>query len=415
MKSLKYKKHYAKTPNIELFYRIFIVFIAYILTIGTIIPSHIQRIDLPIVGETVDEPLIVKKNTRYKNDVEMEKRIEYAKLKTSPIFNMPSSALENSERTIKNIFSFIRISQDEKVNIDDMYYAFINRFNIAINKNIFSSIVLDRDNINYESKFLYLVNYFYEKPVLSRSNITDEISELIKNNGILINRYDNYLEEYYIVKKDDILFLEDLKIKPIIKSEFDYLSKANINTLTTFIQTFLSDNVFYNANATLSLSKDLMESVDPVYINLKKGYTILEAGEKVTESKANLILHIYSDISVYSIIKLISNALLILFIFAFLGFILVYNKLELYTDIKKYTFVVFEYIIISDSIFNRGYSKNSIKFSITSSIRVHLKNFFYYCYFSLFVCSLLIYSFEIINMKRQYIFIINSVFNQILV
>ncbi len=346
MKSLKYKKYYAKTPNIELFYRIFIVFIAYILTIVTIIPSHIQRIDLPVVGETVDEPLIVKKNTRYKNDAEMEKRIEYAKLQTSPIFNMPSLALENAERTIKNIFSFIRISQDEKINIDDMYYDFINRFNISINKNVFSSIVLDRDNIDYESKFLYLVNYFYEKPVLSRSNITDEIYELIKNNGILINKYDNYLEEYYIIKKDDIFFLEDLKIKPIIKSEFENLSKTNINILTTFIKTFLSDNIFYNANATLSLSKDLMKNVDPVYINLKKGYTILEAGEKVTESKANLILHIYSDTSVYSIIKLISNALLILSIFTFLAFILVYNKLDIYTDIKKYTFVVFEYIII---------------------------------------------------------------------
>ena len=348
MKSLKNKKYYAKTPNIELFYRIFIVFIAYIITIITIMPSHIQRIDLPIVGETVTEALIVKKDTRYKNDAEMQKRIEYAKLQTSPVFDMPSSTLENAEQTIKNIFSFIRISQDEKVSIDDMYYDFINRFNIAINKNVFSKIVLDKDSIDYESKLLYLVKYFYDKPVLSRSSITDEVSELIVNNGILINRHGNYLEEYYIVEKDDILFLEDLNIdiKSIIESKFQNLNRANINTLSTFINTFLSDTIFYNANATLKISKNLMESVPPVYINLKKGYTILEAGEKVTESKVNLISHIYNDTSVYSIVKLISNALLILFIFAFLGFILVYNKLELYTDIKKYTFVVFEYIII---------------------------------------------------------------------
>jgi len=348
LKSLKYKKYFVKTPNIELLYRISIVLIAYILTIITIIPSHIQRVHLPTVGETVDEALIIKQDTRYKNDVETEKRIEYAKLKTSPVFDMPILTLEKAEQTVKNIFSFIRISQDEKVSMDDMYYAFINRFNIEINKNMFSNIVLNKNNIDYENKLLYLVNYFYDKPVLSISNITDEIAQLIDNNGILVNRRDNYLETYYIMEKDDMLFLEDLSyvVTGVIESEFFDLNRAEVNILSTFINVFLSDNIFYNANATIKVSKNLMESIPPVYVNLKKGYTILEAGEKVTEDKADLILRIYSDTNIYNIVELISNALLILLIFVFLGFILVYNKLDLYTNIKKYTFVVFEYIVI---------------------------------------------------------------------
>lgn len=348
MKFLKPKKYNVKTPNIELIYRVFIASIAYALTIIAILPSHIQVVPPTTIGEVVEVPLIVKKDTRYKNNAETENRIEYARLQTSPVFDIPLNGTQEAKKNIKSIFAFIRIAQDEKVSINDMYYNFISKFNIAINKNIFINIVKDSESIDYESKLLSLVNYFYNRPIISKANIRDETKTLIANNGILVNKYTDYIKEYYIVKNSDIFFLEDLSpnMVSIVESEFKTISATSINTLSDFMNAFLKDNAFYNANKTLARSEENQSNVEPVYTTLKKGYTILEEGEIVTEDKINLIAFIYSNSGIYYIINFISEALLILFIFIFVGFTLIYNKLDLYKDIKKYTFVIFEYAII---------------------------------------------------------------------
>ena len=349
MKLLKQKAHANnKSPNIERIYKLILALLAYIITLFIIFGNHIENVDIPVIGEIVMEPFIVTKDIQYENSFETRKKIEYSISQISPIFNMYDSVSENDKMKIENVFRFIRMSKDDNISIENMHYQFVDQFSIPVNRNILAEIIKSDYKIDYESKSIEIINKIYSAGVLSTNSVSKITLRLMENNGISINRIENLKEEQYRSGKDEIIFLKDIStnIYNIAKENYKELQEDELQVLTSFVNLFVRENIFYNSLETSELIAYRISTVEPVYTTLNKGYIVLNTGEKLTEEKVNLVRTIYKDSSEYSIVTFIGNSIFILFIFIFMGFIMVLNKLDLYKDTRKYTIVIFEYLTI---------------------------------------------------------------------
>ncbi len=349
MKLLKQKVHANnKSPNIERIYKLILALLAYIITLFIIFGNHIENVDIPVIGEIVMEPFIVTKDIQYENSFETRKKIEYSISQISPIFNMYDSVSENDKMKIENVFRFIRMSKDDNISIENMHYQFVDQFSIPVNRNILAEIIKSDYKIDYESKSIEIINKIYSAGVLSTNSVSKITLRLMENNGISINRIENLKEEQYRSGKDEIIFLKDIStnIYNIAKENYKELQEDELQVLTSFVNLFVRENIFYNSLETSELIAYRISTVEPVYTTLNKGYIVLNTGEKLTEEKVNLVRTIYKDSSEYSIVTFIGNSIFILFIFIFMGFIMVLNKLDLYKDTRKYTIVIFEYLTI---------------------------------------------------------------------
>lgn len=349
MKFIKQKAHTNnKSPNIVRIYKLILALIAYLITLFVIFGNHVEDVNIPAIGEIVNEPFIVKKDIKYENTLETRKKVEYALYQVSPIFDMYDSISENDKIKIENVFRFIRISKDENISIENMHYRFVDQFNIPISRSVLSQIVDSDYKVDYEDKSIEVLKKIYSAGVLAKNSISKITLNLMRNNGISINRIENFKKEQYRSSDNEIIFIKDINtnIYNTAKESYKELKEDELQVLTSFVNLFIRENIFYNSLETSELIAYRVSTIEPVYTTLKKGYVVLNTGEKLTEEKVNLVRSIYKDSSEYNIVTFIGNAIFILFIFIFMGFIMALNKLDLYKDIKKYTIVIIEYIII---------------------------------------------------------------------
>lgn len=364
-----------KTPNIERISQLLIAAILYILTIALVFPSYMQKITIPPVGETVKEPLIVKRTIKYKNKEETDKLINYSKANIRPIFEMPATIKDNTISKIGEVFSFIKESSENYKNItndiymDEIYGRFNNRFsnyNLLINKLVFSNAIMDNLNgLEYEEKIKDTISGFFEVGIISRRNLSPETLRLIDNNGIFVYKLNDAVIEERIVPRGGIYFWEDLKADLVarIGTKYRELNPFNINTLASLTSAFLQDNLIYNYDKTQAEIDKVSSTVAPVYTTIKAGYTILEKGDIITEEKANLLKYILDDnnFSSFNFIILIGQIFFNLLLFISLGFIIFRFNVSFYTNFKNYLLFCFEYLFIMITAYICGnYISNGI-------------------------------------------------------
>lgn len=340
----------SKTPNIERILQFAIAVVMYVFTLFLVFPNYVQKIAPPTVSEVVSQPFIVKRTIKYENKSETQKLIDYAKANFTPIFDMPNSVEEDTISKVKEVFSFMRLSYDDNVPINDMYNTFLNRFHVAINQTVFSNATIGELDVEYEKKIIDLLMDFFNIGVLSRSSLSSDTFNLVVNNGIFLYKFDNYLVEEKTLPRNGVYFLEDLQVDmpSIVGAKYRNLDIDQVNTLAAFINGFLKDNLFYNAVKSEERLENIISSIKPVYSTIKKGYPILRVGERVTEEKADLIRYVFANdgSGAYNIFNLLGQSIFILFIFISVGFIIFRYKIPFYTNMKKFILFSIEYVII---------------------------------------------------------------------
>ena len=286
-----------KTLNMERIFQLLIALILYIITLLLVFPNYMQKITIPSIGETVKEPLIAKNNIKYKNIEETQRLIAYLQANVRPIFEMPESIEKESLSKVSNMFNFIKSFDTNNVSFDEMYDAVISEYNLNINKTIFSNAIINRDTVGYEAKVVDTLKSLFDVGIISRRNLTPETLRLILNN---------------------------------------------------IINVFLVDNLIYNSEKTQEEINKIPLSVEPIYTTIKAGFPILEEGERVTEDKVNLLKYILDNSSFleYNIKTLIGQALFILMLFAFVGYIIFKYNIDFYTNFKNFILFSLEYLLI---------------------------------------------------------------------
>ena len=338
-----------KTPNIERIFQLIIAILLYIFTLFLVFPTYMQKADIPSVGDIVKEPLIVKRNVRYENKEETEKLVYYAQSAIAPIFDMPKDIEYETISKISNMFSFMRISYDNKVPIEEMYSQFLLLYNEPINKSVFSNAVVNELNIGYEAKIIDIIRDLFNIGVISRSNLSSETLNLILDNGIFIYIFDDYVVEEKVLPRNRVFFLEDLRMElpSIVGAKYRNLNINHINTIASIINSFLRDNLIYNSVKTREKINDVTYSIPPVYNMIKKGFPILNVGERVTEEKAELIRNLFgNNFATYNISIFIGQSLFILLLFFFIGFVILRYKIPFYLNFKNYLLFTIEYFVI---------------------------------------------------------------------
>ena len=339
-----------KTLNMERVFQLLIALILYIITLVLVFPTYMQKITIPSIGETVKEPLIAKSNIKYKNVEETQRLITYLQANVRPIFEMPESIQKESLLKVSNMFNFIGSFDTNNVSLDEMYEAVTSKYNLNINKTIFSNAIVNKDNIGYEAKVVDTLKSLFEVGIISKRNLTPETLRLILNNGIFIYKYNDYVVEERIAAKNRIFFLENLKneISSILGNRYNDLNVFHINTISSIINVFLVDNLIYNSEKTQEEINKIQLSVEPIYTTIKAGFPILEEGERVTEDKVKLLKYILDNSSFfeYNIRNLIGQGLFILMLFAFVGYIIFKYKIEFYTNFKNFILFSLEYLLI---------------------------------------------------------------------
>ena len=353
-----------KTPNVEKITQLIIATLLYIFTLVLIFPTYTQNITVPAIGEIVEEPLILKRTVKYENREETDKLINYSKANIRPIFEMPTIIRENTMSKIGEAFSFIKESSENYINLtnessdisnfismDEMYNEFSKKFNLTINKTVFSNaIIYNLNNLEYEEKIKDTVNNFFEVGIISRRNLNPETLRLIQNNGIFVYKFNDSVIEEKIVPRNRVHFSEDLRAElgSIIGSKYRELNAFNINTLSSLMGAFLQDNLIYDSDRTQAEIDKVSSTVEPIYTTIKAGYHILEKGEKVNEEKVNLLRYILNDNNFFSfnIMILIGQIFFTLLLFLSLGFIIFRFNVDFYTNFKNYLLFCFEYIFI---------------------------------------------------------------------
>ena len=338
-----------KTPNIERIFQAVIAVLMYAFTLFLVFPNYMQKADIPPVGNIVTEPLIIKRNVRYENKAETDKIIYYAKSAVAPIFDMPKNIEYETISKISNMFSFIRISHDNNVPIEDMYNEFLTKYNEPINKSVFSNAVINDLNIGYENKVIEIVKELFDIGIISRENLNSDTLSLILDNGIFLYRFDNYIVEERVLPKNRVFFLEDLRMElpSIVGAKYRNLNINHINTISSIVNAFLRDNLIYNSAKTKEKMDDVSSSIQPVYNTIKKGFQILKVGERVTEDKYELIRSLFgNNFESYNVYILLGQALFILLIFISLGYIIFKYKIPFYIHLKNYILFSIEYVLI---------------------------------------------------------------------
>ena len=339
-----------KTLNMERIFQLLIALILYVITLLLVFPNYMQKITIPSIGETVKEPLIAKNNIKYKNIEETQRLITYLQANVRPIFEMPDSIEKESLSKVSNMFNFIRSFDTNKVSFDEMYDSIISEYNLNINKTIFSNAIVNKDTIGYESKVVDTLKSLFDVGIISKRNLTPETLRLILNNGIFIYKYNDYVVEERIAAKNRIFFLENLKneISSILGNRYNDLNVFHINTISSIINVFLTDNLIYNSEKTQDEINKIPLSVEPIYTTIKAGFPILEEGERVTEDKVKLLKYILDNSSFleYNIKTLIGQALFILMLFAFVGYVIFKYNIDFYTNFKNFILFSLEYLLI---------------------------------------------------------------------
>ena len=157
-----------KTLNMERVFQLLIALILYIITLLLVFPNYMQKITIPSIGETVKEPLIAKSNIKYKNIEETQRLITYLQANVRPIFEMPESIQKESLSKVSNMFNFIGSFDTNNVSFDEMYNAVISKYDLNINKTIFSNAIVNKDNIGYEAKVIDTLKSLFEVGIISR-------------------------------------------------------------------------------------------------------------------------------------------------------------------------------------------------------------------------------------------------------
>ncbi|MEI0492763.1 HDIG domain-containing protein [Brachyspira intermedia] len=338
-----------KTPNIERFFQLSIAILLYCFTLFLVFPTYMQKVNIPNVGDIVTEPFIVKQNVRYENKEETEKLLYYTEATISPVFDMPKNIEYEVLSKISNMFSFMRISHDNNISIDDMYNQFLLIYDEPINKSVFSNAVVNDLNIGYEAKVIEVVKELFGVGIISRGNLSSDTLSLILDNGIFVYSYDNYIVEEKLLPRNRVFFLEDLRVElpSMIGTKYRNLNINHINSISSIANAFLRDNLIYNSSKTKEKVNTIKYNINPVYNLIKKGFPILTVGERVTEEKAELIRNLFgSNFGGYNISIFIGQALFILLLFSFIGFIILRYKIPFYISFKNFLLFAIEYAVI---------------------------------------------------------------------
>ena len=344
-----------KTLNMERVFQLLIALILYVVTLLFVFPNYMQKITIPAIGETVKEPLIAKSNIKYKNIEETQRLIEYLQANVRPIFEMPENIQKESLSKVSNMFNFIRSFDTNKVSFDEMYDAVISKYDLNINKTILSNAIVNKDNIGYEAKIVDTLKSLFDIGIISKRNLTPETLRLILNNGIFIYKYNDYVVEERIAAKNRIFFLENLRneISSIVGNRYNDLNVFHINTISSIINVFLVDNLIYNSERTQEEINKIPLSVEPIYTTIKAGFPILEEGEMVTEDKVKLLKYILDNSTFleYNIKILVGQALFILMLFSFVGYIIFKYNIDFYTNFKNFILFALEYLLIMSIVY----------------------------------------------------------------
>lgn len=338
-----------KTPNIERFFQLSIAILLYLFTLFLVFPTYMQKVNIPNIGDIVTEPFIVKQNVKYENKEETQKVVYYTEAAASPAFDMPKNIEYEALSKISNMFSFMRISHDNNISIDDMYNQFLLTYDEPINKSVFSNAVVNDLNIGYEAKVIETVKELLDVGIISRGNLSADTLSLILDNGIFVYSYDNYIVEEKLLPKNRVFFLEDLRVElpSMIGTKYRNLNINHINSISSIVNAFLRDNLIYNSSRTKEKINNLRHNVDPIYNVIKKGFPILSVGERVTEEKAELIRNLFgNNFGGYNVSIFIGQALFILLLFSFIGFIILRYKIPFYITFKNFLLFAIEYAVI---------------------------------------------------------------------
>ena len=338
-----------KTPNIERFFQLSIAILLYLFTLFLVFPTYMQKVNIPNIGDIVTEPFIVKQNVKYENKEETQKVVYYTEAAIAPVFDMPKNIEYEALSKISNMFSFMRISHDNNIPIDEMYNQFLLIYDEPINKSVFSNAVVNDLNIGYEAKVIETVKELLDVGIISRENLSADTLSLILDNGIFVYSYDNYIVEEKLLPKNRVFFLEDLRVElpSMIGTKYRNLNINHINSISSIVNAFLRDNLIYNSSRTKEKINNLRHNVDPIYNVIKKGFPILSVGERVTEEKAELIRNLFgNNFGGYNVSIFIGQALFILLLFSFIGFIILRYKIPFYITFKNFLLFAIEYAVI---------------------------------------------------------------------
>ncbi len=210
-----------------------------------------------------------------------------------------------------------------------------------------------------ENKLHYIFNYIYSKGVCGISKTT--ITNLSSTRKILI--YEKEKNRYITKNLNEIFYKNSLNLKNVIRWLYGNLDKKEATILIKISKLFIKPDLLYEKKLTESRRKEVSLTVAPVKRIIKKGETIVHAGEEITENQYKILSRIEREKFAYNI-KNTTGYFFLLLIFYLTMFYFIKLSAPEWIEKKKNFYFLLTSLIVYETIFFLSY-KLTENFEIT--------------------------------------------------
>ncbi|MEK6794037.1 MAG: HDIG domain-containing metalloprotein [Spirochaetota bacterium] len=301
-------------------------------------------------GDTAPENIVASKTIRFENRRETEKRRELIINNFRPVFEVRAHIVKASMSNVRAVFTALEKAEKSEQSLAESYRTFLTDTQIRIGFEAFKNLILYSKASRYEEKTIAILARLYDRGVIARANLADA-TILKMRNGITLYRNTDKEISTTTVDVDAINFLEDTvrDMRAIVLSQFDFLPSDKIAALAELSSSLLRPTIIYDDVLTERKLTELLEKTKPVMDVYKRGYVIVAKGDVITEEKIALLSALAKDLAYYNLrLIVLDSAFLAIFVILAVLYLTRYVS-SILTDVKEFTLLAVEYLVIAIS------------------------------------------------------------------
>ncbi|MCX7678236.1 MAG: HDIG domain-containing protein [Spirochaetes bacterium] len=268
-----------------------IVFALCLIVVSTILLSISVRgkIYRYNIGDIASEDIVVPHDIRYRLETETRRNMERAAERTPLVFDRDQAVLVRRLEMVDVLFRQVIqvLEENPPIGTEDRTFQLI-ALKSKLPKNIpFSDVVLlgilkDKNPPRLKNIINKLMVQIYDRGVL-KEPYNNPLN--VKNNLVSIRTVISSGEiNERLTNLDELVTLKEVQ-KEVPKRAYavaPFLGAEQLFAVKEIVEKTLAPNLVFNAEETLKRIDDAMKSVKPVVATLKKGHTVIQAGETIT-------------------------------------------------------------------------------------------------------------------------------------
>ncbi len=241
------------------------------------------------IGDIAGEDVVVPHDIRYQLETETRRNMERAAERTPLVFDKDQAVLVDRLGVVDVLFKHVRdvLEENPPIGTDDRTFQLIalksklTRY-VQFNDWVLWAILKDKNPPRLKNIVNKVLVQIYDRGILKEA-YSNPLN--IKNTIVSIRAVSSTGEtNEKLSNLDELVTLGDVRktVGARVYAIAPFLPQEQLSAVREIVDKSLTPNLVFNAEETQRRIDDAMKSVKPVIATLKKGNTVLQAGETVT-------------------------------------------------------------------------------------------------------------------------------------